>query len=90
MPRSTPDDFKPKDNTVDKTFYSVINISFKNSRKQCKYYYKQINHNTIRLRDHLYKYTPYKNNRSSKESAEDSQQTLSNIIAAISQIKIDY
>ena len=49
MSRPTPDDFKSKNKTVDKVFYQVINIFYKNLRKVYKYYYKEMNINTTRL-----------------------------------------
>ena len=49
MPRPTLDGFKVKNSSVEKAFYQVINISFKNSRKVYKYYYKKMDHNIIRL-----------------------------------------
>ena len=37
MPRSPQDGFKPKNAAVEKAFTSIINTSFKNPRKRCKY-----------------------------------------------------
>ena len=37
MPRSSQDGFKPKNAAVEKVFIFIINISFKNPRKRCKY-----------------------------------------------------
>ena len=37
MPRSSQDGFKPKNAAVEKVFIFIINTSFKNPRKRCKY-----------------------------------------------------
>ena len=49
MPRPPQNDFKSKNAIVEKVFIFIINISFKNPRKRCKYYKKKINFNTTRL-----------------------------------------
>ena len=89
MSRPTPDDFKSKNKTIDKAFYQVINTFYKNLRKVYRYYYKEININTTRLQEHLDKCKSYRNDRPLNDPAEGSQQTLSNLITVISQIKTD-
>ena len=63
MPRSSQDDFKSKNAIVEKIFIFIINISFKNSRKRCKYYKKKMNFNIIRLQKHLDKCKSYRDNK---------------------------
>ena len=63
MSRSILDDFKLRNLIIKKTFYLIINISFKNSRKAYKYYYKEIDYNIIRLLDYLDKYKLYRDNK---------------------------
>ena len=87
MSRPTSDDFKPKNETVDKVFYQVINTFYKNLRKVCRYCYKEMNINTIRLQEHLDKCKSYRDGRPLNDPAEGSQQTLSNLITTMSQIK---
>ena len=89
MSRSSQDDFKSKNATVEKIFIFIINISFKNPRKRCKYYKKKINFNIIKLQKHLDKCKSYRNNKSFKKFIGNSQQFLSNLIIAMSQIKFD-
>ena len=47
--RSTLDGEKVRNPSIKKAFYQIINISFKNSRKIYKYYYKKINYNIIKI-----------------------------------------
>ena len=89
MSRPTPDDFKPKNETVDKVFYQVINTSYKNLRKVCRYCHKEMNANTTRLQEHLDKCKPYRDGRPLNDPAGGSQQTLPNLITAMPQIKAD-
>ena len=49
MPRLTLDGFKVKNLNIKKAFYQVINIFFKNPHKVYKYYYKEMDHNIIKL-----------------------------------------
>ena len=89
MSRPTPDGFKSKNETIDKVFYQVINIFYKNLRKVCRYYYKEMDVNTIRLQEHLDKYKSYRDGKPLNDPAEGSQQTLSNLITTMSQTKAD-
>lgn len=45
--RASQDGFKSKNQAVDKAFYSVINSSFKDPRKVCKYCYREMDFNTL-------------------------------------------
>ena len=63
--RTPLDIFKPKNQAVEKTFYSVINAAYRNPRKVYKYYYKELNYNTINLQKYLNKYKPYRNEKPS-------------------------
>lgn len=83
MPRPTPDSFKPKNITVEKAFYQVINTSFKNPRKVCKYCHKEMDFNTIRLQNHLDGCKPYRADKTSDEPTGGSQQSLPNLVAAM-------
>ena len=49
MSRVSPDGFKPKNQTIEKTFYLVINLVYRNPRKVYKYCYKEMNYNIINL-----------------------------------------
>ena len=89
MSRPTPDDFKSKNKTVDKVFYQVINIFYKNLRKVYRYCHKEMNINITRLQEHLDKCKSYRDGRPPNDPAGGSQQTLSNLIAVMSQTKTD-
>ena len=90
MSRSTLDGFKSRNSIIKKAFHLIINISFKNPYKTCKYYHKEIDHNTIRLLDHLNKYKLYRDNKPLDKPAKDSQQTLINLIIIILETKNNY
>ena len=84
MPRSSQDEFKSKNSIIEKIFIFIINISYKNSRKRCKYYNKEMNFNIIRLQKHLNKCKTYRDNKSLENFTEGSQQFLLNMIITIS------
>ena len=63
MPRPTLDGFKPRNPIIEKAFYLIINTSFKNPHKACKYCHKKIDHNTIKLLYHLDKYKLYRDDK---------------------------
>ena len=72
IPRPTLDGFKLKNPIIEKTFYLIINISFKNPRKTYKYYHKKIDYNIIKLLDYLDKYKLYRDGKSPNKPTEDS------------------
>ena len=59
MPRLTPDDFKPRNEIVERAFYPVVNATYKNPRKVCKYCHIEMELNTTRLQEHLDKCKSY-------------------------------
>ena len=87
--RAPQDGFKPKNQAVDKAFTSVINPQYRNPRKICKYCHKEMDHNTTNLQKHLDKCKPYRDGKPPDEPA-GTQQTLSNLIAAMPQTKTDH
>ena len=83
MPRPPQDGFKPKNSVVEKAFTFIINISYKNPRKQrCRYCNKEMDFNTIRLQEHLDKCKAYRDGKPPEDPAGGSQQSLSDMVAA--------
>ena len=89
MPRSSQDGFKPNNAVVEKVFIFIINISFKNPRKRCKYCKKEMDFNITRLQEHLDKCKSYRDDKLFEEPVESSQQSLSNLVVAMPQTKFD-
>ena len=88
--RYNPDGFKSKNEAIDKAFYSVINTSFKNPRKICKFCHREMDFNTTRLQNHLDNCTPYKKGNPPDEPAGDSQQSLPIMVAVMPQTKAEH
>ena len=72
MSRSSQNGFKSKNAIIEKIFIFIINISFKNLRKQCKYCKKKMNFNIIKLQKHFDECKLYRNNKSFKKIIEGS------------------
>lgn len=89
MPRTAPDAFKPKNQAVEKAFYPVVNPTYRNPRKVCKYCTKELDHNTTNLQKHLDKCKPYREGKPPDEPG-GSQQTLPTLVAAMPQTKADH
>ena len=89
MPRVAPDSFKPKNQTVEKAFYPVINPLYRNPRKVCKYCSKELDHNTTNLQKHLDRCKAYRDSKPPDE-AHGSQQTLPILVTAMPQTKADH
>ena len=73
MSRSPQDGFKPKNFVVEKAFIFIINISYKNPRKRCRYCNKKMDFNIIRFQKHLNKCKTYRDDKSLEDSIGDSQ-----------------
>ena len=89
MPHAAPDAFKPKNQAVEKAFYPVVNPTYRNPRKVCKYCTKEMDHNTTNLQKHLDKCKLYCEGKPPDES-RGSQQTLPILVAAMPQTKADH
>ena len=70
MSRLTSDDFKSRNEIVERVFYSVVNATYKNPRKVYKYCYKEMNFNITRLQEHLDKCKSYRAGKSSNAMPE--------------------
>lgn len=82
MSRPTPDGFKSRNEIVERAFYPVVNATYKNPRKVCKYCYKKMDFNTTRLQEHLDKCQPYRAGKPPNEPVGGTQQFLPNMVAA--------
>ena len=84
MSRLTSDNFKPRNEIVERAFYSVVNASYKDPRKVCKYLIK-------RWTSHGYKNTSISVNHIELETSDEpiggTQQFLSNMMTAMPESK---
>ena len=90
LPRPTPDSFKPRNGIVERAFYPVVNATYKNPRKVCKYCHKEMDSNTTRLQEHLDKCRPYRAGKPPNEPVGGTQQFLPNMVAAMPETKVDH
>ena len=83
IPRPTSDDFKPRNEIVERAFYPVVNATYNHPRKVCKYCHKEMDFHITRLQEHLDKCKPYRAGKPPNEPVEGTQQCLSTMVAAM-------